>query len=311
MSARVLAGPPVAAALLADAAVRASRLPVSPNLVIVRVGDDPASASYVRGKSRKAEQVGLRSTVHALPETTSQAELLALIDTLNRDADVNGILVQLPLPAQIAEAAVLHAIDPRKDVDGFHPLNVGELWAGRPALTPCTPAGIMYLLEHYGIPVAGARAVIVGRSHLVGRPLAALLLNDDATVTVAHSRTRDLGGVTREADILVAAAGHPALITPDMVKPGATVIDVGINRVLNAEGRGHLVGDVHPDVAAVAGALTPVPGGVGPMTVAQLLANTVRAAELQHAAHPTAASINAAQTDAVQTNSGVVGELVR
>lgn len=288
MSARVLAGPPAATALLADAAARAGRLPTSPHLVIVCVGDDPASRSYVRGKSRKAGEVGLRSTVHALPESATQAELLALIDTLNRDDDVNGILVQLPLPAQIAEAAVLHAIDPRKDVDGFHPLNVGELWAGRPALTPCTPAGIMYLLEHYGVAVAGARAVIVGRSHLVGRPLAALLLLGDATVTVCHSRTRDLGRVTREAELLVAAAGSPGLVTPEMVRPGATVIDVGINRVLGADGKGHLVGDVHPDVAGVAGALTPVPGGVGPMTVAQLLANTVRAAELQHAtrAHP-------------------------
>jgi methylenetetrahydrofolate dehydrogenase (NADP+)/methenyltetrahydrofolate cyclohydrolase len=284
VSVRVLAGPPVAAALLTDAAARASRLPARPNLVIVRVGDDPASVSYVRGKARKADEVGLRSAVHVLAETTTQAELLALIDTLNRDDDVNGILVQLPMPAQIAEAVVLHAIDPRKDVDGFHPLNVGELWAARPALTPCTPAGIMFLLEHYGIAVAGARAVIVGRSHLVGRPLAALLLNADATVTVAHSRTRDLGSVTREADILIAAAGSPGLITPQMVKPGATVIDVGINRVVRVDGKGHLVGDVHPDVAEVAGALTPVPGGVGPMTVAQLLANTVRAAELQHAA---------------------------
>lgn len=282
MTARPLPGSPVAEALLRDVAARATRLPAPPNLVIVRVGDDPASVSYVRGKARKAGEVGLRGTVHALPETTSQAELLAVIDTLNRDDDVNGLLVQLPLPAHIAETAVLHAIDPRKDVDGFHPLNVGELWAARPALTPCTPAGIMALLAYYGIPVAGRRAVIVGRSHLVGRPLAALLLNADATVTVAHSRTPDLGRVTLEAELLVVAAGCPDLITPEMVRPGATVIDVGINRVPVAGGRGHLVGDVHPDVVNVAGALTPVPGGVGPMTVAQLLANTVRAAELQH-----------------------------
>lgn len=282
MTARVLAGPPVAEVLLQDAAARASRLPAQPSLVIVRVGDDPASVSYVRGKARKAGEVGLRGTVHALPEATSQAELLAVIDRLNRDDDVNGILVQLPLPAHITETAVLHAIDPRKDVDGFHPLNVGELWAARPALTPCTPAGIMFLLEHYGIAVAGVRAVIVGRSHLVGRPLAALLLNADATVTVAHSRTRGLANVTGEADLLIAAAGCPGLITPEMVKPGATVIDVGINRVPGTGGRSRLVGDVHPDVSGVAGALTPVPGGVGPMTVAQLLANTVRAAELQH-----------------------------
>lgn len=306
MSARVLAGPPAAAALLADAAARALRLPAPPHLVIVCVGDDPASRSYVRGKSRKAGEVGLRSTVHALPGTTPQAELLDLIAALNRDDDVSGILVQLPLPAQIAEAAVLHAIDPRKDVDGFHPLNVGELWTGRPALTPCTPAGIMFLLAHYGVAAAGARAVIVGRSHLVGRPLAALLLNADATVTVAHSRTRELGRVTREADLLIAAAGSPGLITPQMVRPGATVVDVGINRVLQADGRGHLVGDVHPDVAGVAGALTPVPGGVGPMTVAQLLANTVRAAERHHLR-----SAGAGTGTETRAETGTAGEFVR
>ncbi|GGM02385.1 bifunctional 5,10-methylenetetrahydrofolate dehydrogenase/5,10-methenyltetrahydrofolate cyclohydrolase [Deinococcus aerophilus] len=300
MSARVLAGPPTAEALLRDAAQRAGRLPAVPHLAIVRVGEDPASVSYVRGKARKAGEVGLRSTVHVLPETASQAELLALIAALNTDDDVNGLLVQLPLPAHIAEAAVLHAIDPRKDVDGFHPLNVGELWAGRPSLTPCTPAGILFLLRHHAIPLSGTRAVIVGRSSLVGRPLAALLLEADATVTVAHSRTRDLGSVTRAADLLVVAVGQPGLITPDMVKPGATVIDVGINRVVDAQGKGHLVGDVHPDVAGVAGALTPVPGGVGPLTVAQLLANTVHAAELQAAGHLQSG-----------TSSGDRGEFVR
>ncbi|BDP41531.1 bifunctional protein FolD [Deinococcus aetherius] len=280
-TARVLAGPPAAEALLASVAARAARLPTPPTLVMVRLGDDPASVSYVRGKDRKAREVGLRSTVHALPAETSQAELLALIAELNADESVNGILVQLPLPPHVNEEAVLHAIDPRKDVDGFHPVNVGELWAGRPTLTPCTPAGIMFLLSHYGLPVARQRAVIVGRSHIVGRPMAALLLNADATVTVAHSRTVDLAAVTREADLLVAAVGRPHLITPDMVKPGATVIDVGINRVLGPDRRAHLTGDVHPDVAGVAGALTPVPGGVGPMTIAQLLANTVTAAERQ------------------------------
>ncbi|WP_102127443.1 bifunctional methylenetetrahydrofolate dehydrogenase/methenyltetrahydrofolate cyclohydrolase FolD [Deinococcus planocerae] len=282
-TARVLAGPPAAAALLASVCARAARLPSPPTLVMVRLGDDPASVSYVRGKDRKAREVGLRSTVHALPETTPQADLLALIAELNADESVNGILVQLPLPPHVNEQAVLHAIDPRKDVDGFHPVNVGELWAGRGGLTPCTPAGIMFLLEHYGIPVAGQRAVIVGRSHIVGRPMAALLLNADATVTVAHSRTRDLGAVTREADLLIAAVGRPHLITPEMVKPGATVIDVGINRVVDPDGKARLTGDVHPDVAGVAGALTPVPGGVGPMTIAQLLANTVTAASRQAA----------------------------
>ncbi|GMA16634.1 bifunctional 5,10-methylene-tetrahydrofolate dehydrogenase/5,10-methylene-tetrahydrofolate cyclohydrolase [Deinococcus metallilatus] len=282
MTARLLPGAPAAEALLADASARAARLPAPPHLVMVRLGDDPASVSYVRGKDRKAREVGLTSTVYALPETTPQAELLDLIARLNADDSVNGILVQLPLPAHVSEQAVLHAIDPRKDVDGFHPLNVGELWAGRPALRPCTPAGILYLLDHYGIPVAGQRAVVVGRSHIVGRPLAGLLLNRDATVTVTHSRTIDLGAVTREADLLCVAVGQPHLITPEMVRPGATVIDVGINRVPGENGgKAHLTGDVDPEVARVAGAITPVPGGVGPMTIAQLLANTVAAAEMQ------------------------------
>ncbi|WP_019584749.1 bifunctional methylenetetrahydrofolate dehydrogenase/methenyltetrahydrofolate cyclohydrolase FolD [Deinococcus apachensis] len=281
MTARPLPGAPAAEALLAETATRAARLPTPPHLAMVRLGEDPASVSYVRGKDRKAREVGLSSTVHALPETTTQEELLDLIARLNADDAVNGILVQLPLPAHVSEQAVLHAIDPRKDVDGFHPLNVGELWAGRPALRPCTPAGILYLLDYYGLPVAGQRAVVVGRSHIVGRPLAALLLERDATVTMAHSRTRDLGAVTREADLLLVAVGRAHLITPDMVKPGATVIDVGINRVSGENGKAHLTGDVRPDVAEVAGALTPVPGGVGPMTIAQLLANTVAAAEMQ------------------------------
>ncbi|GAA5532468.1 bifunctional 5,10-methylenetetrahydrofolate dehydrogenase/5,10-methenyltetrahydrofolate cyclohydrolase [Deinococcus aluminii] len=282
MTARLLPGAPAAEALLADASARAARLPTPPHLVMVRLGDDPASVSYVRGKDRKAREVGLTSTVYALPETTTQAELLDLIARLNADDSVNGILVQLPLPAHVSEQAVLHAIDPRKDVDGFHPLNMGELWAGRPALRPCTPAGILYLLDHYGIPVAGQRAVVVGRSHIVGRPLAGLLLSRDATVTVAHSRTGDLGAVTREADLLCVAVGQPHLITPEMVRPGATVIDVGINRVSGENGgKAHLTGDVDPEVARVAGAITPVPGGVGPMTIAQLLANTVAAAEMQ------------------------------
>lgn len=278
MTARVLAGPPVAAALLAEVQAQAAALPVVPNLVIVRVGEDPASVSYVRGKARKAAEVGLRSDVHALPEHTTAPDLLALIARLNADPDVHGILVQLPLPSHLNEDEVLLAIDPRKDVDGLHPMNVGRLWTGRPGLAPCTPAGIMRMLGHYGLPVAGQRVVIVGRSVLVGRPLAALMLNAHATVTVAHSRTRNLGDLTRQADLLVVAVGHAHLITPDMVRPGAVVIDVGINRVDGPDGAGRLTGDVHPDVAGVAGALTPVPGGVGPMTVAQLLANTVLAA---------------------------------
>lgn len=281
MTAVVLAGPPVAEALLKDAALRAGQLPRTPNLVIVRVGEDPASVSYVKGKAKKAGEVGLRSAVHALPEDTTQAALLELIAQLNADDDVNGILVQLPLPGHINEDDVLHAIDPRKDVDGLHPMNAGQLWMGKPYLSPCTPAGVMELLRFYGIPLQGKQVVIVGRSNLVGKPIAGLMLAQHATVTLAHSRTQDLPSVTRQADILVAAVGKQHLITPNMVKSGAVVIDVGINRIFNAEGKARLTGDVHPDVAGVASGLTPVPGGVGPMTVAQLLANTVRAAEIQ------------------------------
>ncbi|UBV43667.1 bifunctional methylenetetrahydrofolate dehydrogenase/methenyltetrahydrofolate cyclohydrolase FolD [Deinococcus taeanensis] len=280
--ARPLAGPPAAAALLGEAARRAQALPTTPNLALVRVGEDPASVSYVKGKAKKAAEVGLRSQVHALPEHTTAAELLTLIHTLNANDDVHGILVQLPLPAHLDPQPALLALDPRKDVDGLHPVSTGLLWSAQPGLRPCTPAGVMALLAHYEVPVAGSRAVIVGRSVLVGRPMAALLLNASATVTVAHSRTPDLGAVTRDADLLIVAAGQAHLITPDMVKPGATVIDVGINRVPTGDGRGRLTGDVHPDVGLVAGALTPVPGGVGPMTVAQLLMNTVLAAERQH-----------------------------
>ncbi|PNY83128.1 bifunctional methylenetetrahydrofolate dehydrogenase/methenyltetrahydrofolate cyclohydrolase FolD [Deinococcus koreensis] len=276
-----LSGPPAAEALLAQTARRAAALATPPHLVIVRVGEDPASVSYVRGKAKKAGEIGLRGTVHALPDTTPQAELLALIAGLNADPGVHGILVQLPLPGHIDPAPVLEAIDPNKDVDGFHPVNVGRLWTGQPALSPCTPAGIMALLAHYEVQVAGKVVVIVGRSTLVGRPLAALMLGADATVTLAHSRTRDLAAVTRGADVLVVAVGRAGLITPDMVRPGAVVVDVGINRVLDDAGKAHLTGDVHPDVSQVAGALTPVPGGVGPMTVAQLMANTVQAAERQ------------------------------
>ncbi|MBZ9712908.1 bifunctional methylenetetrahydrofolate dehydrogenase/methenyltetrahydrofolate cyclohydrolase FolD [Deinococcus multiflagellatus] len=284
--ARPLPGAPAAQALLAEAARRAAALGTPPGLALVRVGDDPASVAYVRGKARKAAEVGLRSTVHALPEATPQAELLALIAQLNADPAVHGVLVQLPLPVHLDPQPVLDAVLPAKDVDGLHPVSTGHLWAGQPGLRPCTPAGVMALLAFYGLPVAGQRAVIVGRSALVGRPLAALLLNANATVTLAHSRTPDLGAVTREADLLIVAAGRAHLITPDMVRPGATVIDVGINRVPDETGQGRLTGDVHPGVAGVAGALTPVPGGVGPMTVAQLLMNTVLAAEAQQAQSP-------------------------
>lgn len=279
--AQKLAGPPAAEALLRETAERAAKLAQKPHLSIVRLGEDPASVSYVAGKDAKAKETGLSSTVHALPEETTQAELLALIRQLNGDSSVNGILVQLPLPEHIDEQEILLAIDPDKDVDGFHPMNVGRLWTNHPASVPCTPQGVMYLLKHYGIDPAGKRVVIIGRSNIVGRPMAGLLMNAHATVTVAHSRTRDLRTVTREADILIAAIGKAHFVTPDMVKPGAVVIDVGINRLEREGKKPKLLGDVHPDVAQVASAMTPVPGGVGPMTIAQLLGNTVAAAEEQ------------------------------
>lgn len=280
MSAQPMPGKPVAERLLAGVRERAAQLHHALRLALVRVGDDPASVSYVKSKDKKAGEVGIESEIHALPEATTQAELLALLDRLNADEAVNGVLVQLPLPAHINEAPVLLAVDPRKDVDGFHPINVAAMWAGHAALNPCTPAGILEMLDFYNVPVAGKRAVVVGRSEIVGRPMAAMLLSRDATVTIAHSRTADLAAVTREADILVVAVGRPQFITPEMVKQGATVIDVGINRI-EVDGKGKIVGDVHPDVAEVAGGLTPVPGGVGLLTVAQLMVNTVRAAEMQ------------------------------
>ncbi len=280
MSAALLSGPPAAQALLDEARARAARLPRRPELHVIRLGEDPASLSYVSLKEKKALEVGLGSTVHALPETTSQAELLALIERLNADPAVSGLLVQLPLPGGMGSGRVLDAVSPEKDVDGFHPVNVGRLWSGAPALPPCTPAGVVALLDYYQRPIAGQRAVIVGRSNIVGKPLAALLLARDATVTLAHSRTPDLGALTRQAELLIVAVGRAHLITAEMVRPGAVVIDVGVNRVgLSNTGKAKLAGDVHPGVAEVAAALTPVPGGVGPMTVAQLIMNTVLAAE--------------------------------
>jgi methylenetetrahydrofolate dehydrogenase (NADP+)/methenyltetrahydrofolate cyclohydrolase len=241
------------------------------------VGDDPASHSYVRGKRRDAAQVGFRYIHHELPDSIDQIQLTALIESLNADDAVDGILVQLPLPGDLNAESAVETIDPAKDVDGLHPFSLGKLMLGQPGLRPCTPSGVMRLLDHYGIGTAGSRAVIVGRSFLVGRPLAMLLSERgaDSTVSLAHSRTVDLPAVTSEADILVAAAGSPGLIKAEHVRPGATVIDVGVNRT--DEG---LVGDVDfGAVVEVAGAITPVPGGVGPMTRAMLLANTLRAAE--------------------------------
>jgi methylenetetrahydrofolate dehydrogenase (NADP+) / methenyltetrahydrofolate cyclohydrolase len=249
-----------------------------PGLAVVLVGEDPASQVYVRNKHASTVEVGMASFEHRLDAGTSEAELLALIDRLNADPEVHGILVQLPLPGHLNSDLVINRIDPAKDVDGFHISNVGLLGTGQKSMVPCTPLGcLMMLRDHHG-KLAGLNAVVVGRSNIVGKPMAQLLLGDSCTVTIAHSRTRDLAEVCRRADILVAAVGRPEMITGDMVKPGATVIDVGINRV-ERDGKTRLVGDVHYDSAAkVAGAITPVPGGVGPMTIACLLANTLTAA---------------------------------
>ena len=243
-----------------------------PCLAVIIVGENPASQSYVRGKVKACEYVGMESRLVALPETVSEAELLSVVDGLNRDAAVDGVLVQLPLPAHIDEDKVINGIVPEKDVDGFHPRNVADLWLGAKCTVPCTPKGVMHLLDAYGIDPAGKLAVVIGRSNIVGKPVAKLLLDRNATVVMAHSRTKNLRELTLQADILVVAVGRAGLVTGDMVKPGAAVIDVGINR--GADGKLH--GDVDFDsAAAVAGYLTPVPGGVGPMTIAMLMENTV------------------------------------
>ncbi len=250
-----------------------------PGLAVVLVGEDPASEVYVRNKGKQTLEAGMRSFEHKLPDTTAESELLALIDQLNADPDVHGILVQLPLPDQIDSHAVINAIDPDKDVDGFHLINVGRLSTGAAGLVPCTPLGCLMLLKEELGDLSGKNAVVVGRSNIVGKPMASLLLAESCTVTIAHSRTKDLADVCREADILVAAVGRPQMIPGDWVKPGATVIDVGINRIEGAQGKTRLVGDVdYASAEAVAGAITPVPGGVGPMTIACLLRNTVQAA---------------------------------
>lgn len=272
-----------------------------PCLAAVLVGDDPASQVYVRNKIRSCEEVGIRSEHHVLPATTTANELLQLVQSLNSREAVDGILVQMPLPNRIDEAAIIDAIDPVKDVDGFHPVNVGRLALGRPMFVPCTPAGIIELLKRNQIAIQGANACVVGRSQIVGRPMAQLLIQNDATVTVCHSRTQDLAAVTRQADILVVAIGRPALIRKEHIKPGATIIDVGMNKITDEAAarelfgdeaerrldvirkRGYtLVGDVHPAEAdEVAGRRTPVPGGVGPLTVAMLMRNTLQAAKLR------------------------------
>ncbi len=252
---------------------------LTPGLAVVLVGEDPASQVYVRNKGKQTVEAGMKSFEHKLPDTTSETELLALVEQLNSDPDVHGILVQLPLPDQIDSHAVINAINPDKDVDGFHLINVGRLSTGASGLVPCTPLGCLMLLKDELGDLSGKNAVVVGRSNIVGKPMAALLLAESCTVTIAHSRTQDLADVCREADILVAAVGRPQMIPGDWVKPGATVIDVGINRVEGDEGKTRLVGDVdYASAEAVAGAITPVPGGVGPMTIACLLRNTVQAA---------------------------------
>ncbi|MFL6721865.1 MAG: bifunctional methylenetetrahydrofolate dehydrogenase/methenyltetrahydrofolate cyclohydrolase FolD, partial [Sphingomonas sp.] len=251
----------------------------SPGLATVLVGEDPASAVYVRSKNRATAETGLVSFAHNLPDTTSEDALLQLVIDLNADERVDGILVQLPLPRQIDATRVIETIDPGKDVDGFHPINAGRLASGLPALVPGTPFGCLYLLKQELGDVTGLEAVVVGRSNIVGKPMAQLLLGQNATVTIAHSRTRDLPGVVRRADIVVAAVGRAEMIRGDWIKPGATVIDVGINRLPTPDGKGRLVGDVaYDEAAAVAKAITPVPGGVGPMTIAMLMRNTLVAA---------------------------------
>ena len=301
--AQLLDGAPLAAKIKdqvrADIEQLVRQYAIRPCLAAVRVGDDPASAVYVRNKIRACEEVGIRSEHHALPESTSMLELLDLISSLNARDDVDGILVQLPLPRQIDEAAIIEAVDPSKDVDGFHPVNVGKLAMGQPVFVPCTPAGIIELLEDSGIEMRGANACVVGRSQIVGRPIAQLLLQRDATVTICHSRTRDLAAMTRQADLLIVAIGRAGMIGRVHIKPGATVIDVGMNKLTEPADvrilfgadadkrlevvakRGYtLVGDVNPaEAEEVAGLRTPVPGGVGLLTVAMLMKNTLKAAQ--------------------------------
>src|ERR1700704_1129204 len=302
MAATILDGSKMAAEIRAEVAAEVKVLAASgvrPGLAVVLVGHNPASDVYVRGKVKSSQEVGIYSEKHTPPETVTTSELLELIADLNRRDEIDGILVQLPLPPQVDSKKVLLAVDPAKDVDGFHPMNVGYLSTQRPGLVPCTPAGVMEILKRCGIPVAGQDAVVVGRSDIVGKPAAMLLLNANATVTVCHSKTHDLSRVCRRADILVAAIGRAGMITKDFVKLGATVLDVGINRVTDraeferffagnkkreetfAAKGSTLVGDVHPEVAEVAGAFTPVPRGIGPLTIAMLMSNTVKAARMR------------------------------
>ena len=302
MPPRILDGTKIAQDIRSEVAAEVTTMAAAgmrPRLAVVLVGHNPASEIYVRGKVKACEEVGVYSEKLTPPDSVTTSELLAVVEDLNRRDDIDGILVQLPLPAQVDAKKVLMAVDPAKDVDGFHPVNVGFLSTQRPGLVPCTPAGVLEILKRSNIPIAGSEAVVVGRSDIVGKPAAMLLLNANATVTVCHSKTHDLPGVCRRADILVAAIGRAGMITRDFVKPGATVIDVGMNTVTDAAEFQHffagnakreesfrkkgstLIGDVHPEVAEVAGAITPVPGGVGPLTIAMLMFNTVKAAKMR------------------------------
>lgn len=299
---RLLDGNKIAADIKAEVHLRVIRLrerSIQPGLAAVLVGSHPASEIYVRNKVKTCEALGLKSALITPPERITTQEMLELVDDLNAREDIDGILIQLPLPKHVDTKQLLEAVSPAKDVDGFHPMNVGRLQMGQPALVPCTPAGVIEILRRSDIPIAGQHAVVVGRSDIVGKPAAILLLEQNATVTICHSKTRDLAAECRRADILVAAIGRPGFITPEMVKPGATLIDVGINRITDreeflqffngdgkraaqfAEKKSTLVGDVHPAAFQVAGAYTPVPGGVGPLTIAMLMSNTVRAAMLR------------------------------
>ncbi len=305
MPATLLDGTRIAADIRAELAEEARQLTASglrPGLAAVLVGNDPASEVYVRSKVKACEELGLFSEKITPPDSISTQEMLDVVDSLNERDDIDGILVQLPLPRQVDSKKVLLRVSPEKDVDGFHPMNVGLLSTQRPGLVPCTPLGCMEILKRSGIPVAGADAVVIGRSDIVGKPVAMLLTNANATVTICHSKTRDLAGVCRRADILVAAIGKAGMVTGDFVKPGAAVIDVGINRINDpaefkrffagdtkreeafAKRGSVIVGDVHPEVAQVAGHLTPVPGGVGPLTIAMLMSNTIKAAKLRRGA---------------------------
>ena|SRR5450830_1990883 len=286
MTARIIDGKAIAADLRGKIADEVARLRAAhgliPGIAVVQVGDNPASDVYVRTKSKAVAEAGMRAFDRKLPANTSEAELRDLVAKLNADAQVNGILVQLPLPPHIDSHKIIAAIDPGKDVDGFHPLNIGRLASGLPALVPCTPLGCVLLAKTVHASLAGLEAVVIGRSNIVGKPVAQLLLAENATVTIAHSKTRDLPAVCRRADLLVAAIGKPELVRGDWIKPGATVIDVGINRVAGEGGKSRIVGDVaYAEAATFAGAITPVPGGVGPMTIACLLLNTLYAACVQ------------------------------